>query len=148
MGKRDETRLIELFNQPGPVNWKLAGEISRHLAGSAEPIEPWLAESSYWSAYLTSREWLDRFGFWVVFVAGFSPLPYKIFTIAAGVAALNLPGFIVASAVGRGARFFLVAGLITAGGDRMADALQRYVERIGWSVVAAAVLAWAWFSYA
>ena len=38
------TRLIELFNQPGPVNWKLAGEISRHLAGPAEPIEPWLAE--------------------------------------------------------------------------------------------------------
>jgi len=37
-------RLIELFNQPGPVNWKLAGEISRHLAGPAEPIEPWLAE--------------------------------------------------------------------------------------------------------
>ena len=37
-------RLIELFNQPGPVNWKLAGEISRHLAGPPEPIEPWLAE--------------------------------------------------------------------------------------------------------
>ncbi|MDH3260889.1 MAG: zinc-dependent metalloprotease [Acidimicrobiia bacterium] len=37
-------KLIELFNQPGPVNWKLAGEISRHLAGEPEPIEPWLAE--------------------------------------------------------------------------------------------------------
>ena len=37
-------KLIELFNQPGPVNWKLAGEISRHLAGDVEPIEPWLAE--------------------------------------------------------------------------------------------------------
>jgi len=37
-------RLIELFSHPGPVNWKLAGEISRHLAGDPEPIEPWLAE--------------------------------------------------------------------------------------------------------
>ena len=37
-------RLIELFSQPGPVNWKLAGEVSRHLAGSPEPVEPWLAE--------------------------------------------------------------------------------------------------------
>lgn len=37
-------RLIDLFNQPGPVNWKLAGEISRHLAGGPEPIEPWLSE--------------------------------------------------------------------------------------------------------
>jgi membrane protein YqaA with SNARE-associated domain len=113
-----------------------------------ESIEPWLRDSHYWAAYVQGRAWFDEWGVWAVFVAGFSPIPYKIFTIAAGVAALNLPGFIVASAVGRGARFFLVAGLITAGGDRMADALQRYVERIGWSVVAAAVLAWAWFSYA
>lgn len=37
-------RLLDLFNQPGPVNWKLAREIARHLAGEPEPIEPWLAE--------------------------------------------------------------------------------------------------------
>ncbi len=38
------SRLFELFNQPGPVNWKLAAEVSRHLAGEREPIEPWAAE--------------------------------------------------------------------------------------------------------
>ncbi|MGH8873672.1 MAG: zinc-dependent metalloprotease [Acidimicrobiia bacterium] len=38
------TRLFELLNQPGPVNWKLAGEVARHLAGAAEPVEPWAAE--------------------------------------------------------------------------------------------------------
>ena len=38
------SRLFELFNQPGPVNWKLAGEVARHLAGSQEPIDPWAAE--------------------------------------------------------------------------------------------------------
>jgi membrane protein DedA with SNARE-associated domain len=47
-----------------------------------------------------------------VFAAGFSPLPYKIFTIASGVVALNFPVFVVASAISRGGRFFLVSGLL------------------------------------
>lgn len=38
------SRLFELFNQPGPVNWKLAEEVARHLAGDPEPVEPWAAE--------------------------------------------------------------------------------------------------------
>src|SRR5665811_1973940 len=38
------SQLFELFNQPGPVNWKLAAELSIHLAGDREPIEPWMAE--------------------------------------------------------------------------------------------------------
>ena len=107
-----------------------------------DSIEPWLRESHYWEAYTKGREWFDQWGVWAVFVAGFSPIPYKIFTLSAGVAVLNLPGFVVASLVGRGARFFLVAALIVAGGDRMAEALPRYVERIGWTVVVLAVAAW------
>jgi len=111
-----------------------------------EMIEPWLRESHYWSAYETSTDWFDRYGVWFVFAAGFSPFPYKVFTIAAGVAALNLPLFIIASVIGRGARFFLVAGLIIWGGDRLEDTLQKYVERIGWAVVAVIVLVAAiWF---
>ena len=112
--------------------------------GLFESIEPWLRESSYWGAYQTSREWFDRYGVWAIFVAGFSPIPYKVFTIAAGVAALNLPGFFIASVIGRGARFFLVAGLIVLGGDRLDTALKKYVEALGWAVVviAAAVIGW------
>jgi membrane protein YqaA with SNARE-associated domain len=108
-------------------------------------IEPWLRESHYWSAYETSTDWFDRYGLWVIFVAGFSPIPYKVFTIAAGVAALNPLLFFVASVVGRGARFFLVASLIVWGGDRLEDTLQKHVERIGWGVVIAIVAIIAWF---
>ncbi|MGB5165079.1 MAG: YqaA family protein [Woeseiaceae bacterium] len=109
-----------------------------------EAIEPWLAESHYWDSYQTARNWFDDYGVWVVFVAGFSPIPYKVFTIAAGVAALNLPAFVIASLVGRGARFFLVAGLVYGGGERFEKSLARNVEMIGWVVVAltAAVIAW------
>jgi membrane protein YqaA with SNARE-associated domain len=109
-----------------------------------EMLEPWLAESHYWAAYETSREWFDRYGVWVIFVAGFSPIPYKVFTIAAGVAAINLPLFVVASVIGRGARFFLVASLIVWGGDRLETTLQKHVERIGWAVVALVVVVIAW----
>ena len=91
-----------------------------------------------------SRSWFDDYGVWVVFVAGFSPIPYKVFTIAAGVAVLNLPAFLIGSLVGRAGRFFLVAGLVRAGGQRFEDTLAKYVERIGWAtvVVAAVLIGW------
>ena len=106
-----------------------------------EAVEPWLQEMDYQDAYQAGKAWFDQYGIWAVFVAGFSPIPYKVFTIAAGVAALNFPGFVIASFVGRGARFFLVAGLVVAGGERMEALIPRYVERIGWAVVVVAVVA-------
>ncbi len=112
--------------------------------GLFDAIEPWLRESHYWSAYQTSQSWLDEYGVWVVFVAGFSPIPYKIFTIAAGVTVLNLPVFLIASLVGRAGRFFLVAGLVKAGGQRFEDGVSKHVESVGWAVVVivAVVIAW------
>lgn len=112
--------------------------------GMFELIEPWLKDSHYWDAYETSQRWFDEYGVLVVFVAGFSPIPYKVFTIAAGVAALNVPGFLIASLIGRAARFFLVAGLVRLGGERFETTLQQHIERIGWAVVAASVALIAW----
>jgi len=112
--------------------------------GAFDLIEPWLSESHYWTAYETSRDWFDRYGVWVIFVAGFSPIPYKVFTIAAGVAALNLPAFFIASIIGRGARFFLVAGLVVLGGDKLESRLRKHVEWIGWvgAIVVAVAIGW------
>lgn len=103
-----------------------------------EMIEPWLQTTHYWSSYLKARAWFDEWGVLAVFVAGFSPIPYKIFTLAAGAAVLTFPGFVIASILGRGGRFYLVAGFIVAGGERMSELLPRYVERIGWGVAAVA----------
>jgi len=100
-----------------------------------EAIEPWLMESHYWVAYETARRWFDQYGIWTVFVAGFSPIPYKVFTIAAGVAALTFPGFVVASLVGRGARFFLVAGVVKYAGEKFETSIVKHIERVGWAVV-------------
>lgn len=100
-----------------------------------EAVEPWLKNSDHWPAYLTARDWFDRYGVWAVFVAGFSPIPYKVFTIAAGVASLGLPGFFIASLIGRGLRFFLVAGVVRYAGPRVEAMLLEYIERIGWVIV-------------
>ena len=81
-------------------------------------------------------QWFKDYGFWAVFIAGFSPIPYKAFTIAAGALSMALTPFILASLIGRGARFFLVAGLMKWGGARMEAALGRYVDRLGWATVA------------
>jgi membrane protein YqaA with SNARE-associated domain len=105
-----------------------------------ELIQPWLAASRYWEAYQAAVDWFERWGFWAVFVAGFSPIPYKAFTIAAGVMTMALLPFILASLVGRGARFYLVAGLMRLGGARMEAMLRRYVDGLGWATVVAVVL--------
>lgn len=63
----------------------------------------------------------------IVFVAGFTPIPYKVFTIASGVAGLSLPVFIVASLISRGARFFIVAGLLYLFGEQIRAFIEKYL---------------------
>ena len=118
-----------------------AGGLLGYLIGSYafEMIEPWLRSSSYWSSYSTAVSWFKEWGFWAVFVAGFSPIPYKVFTIAAGALSMALLPFTLASLVGRGMRFFMVAGLMAWGGQRMEAMLQRYIDRLGWATVIAVV---------
>ena len=100
-----------------------------------EMVEGLLRDAGYWQGYLRAREWFNQWGFWAVFLAGFSPIPYKVFTISAGALAMNLPLFALASFIGRGGRFFLVAGLIRLGGVRMERALRANIDFIGWLVV-------------
>ena len=116
----------------------IAGYAIGYLA--FEWIEPWLRDSNYWSSYETARTWFDKYGFWTVFVAGFSPIPYKVFTIAAGVAVLNFPLFVLASVIGRGARFFLVAAVVRFAGVRYEQQILRNIERIGWGLVIASII--------
>ncbi|MBC2710366.1 MAG: DedA family protein [Desulfosarcina sp.] len=62
---------------------------------------------------------------WAVGIAGFTPIPYKVFTIAAGMFKINFTVFVLASMVSRSARFFLVGGLIYLFGPR----IQRFIDR-------------------
>jgi len=103
-------------------------------------IEPWLQTTHYWESYLIAQNWFKDWGFWAVFVAGFSPIPYKVFTIAAGAMNMVLLPFVLASVIGRGGRFFLVAMLLAAGGAKLESKLREYMDRLGWATVALVVI--------
>jgi len=110
-----------------------------------DAVTPLIERMGYLETYEMATQWFGRYGFVAILAAGFSPIPYKIFTIAGGALSMFFPGFLLASLLGRGARFFLVAGIIVFGGPRMEPLLRKYVDRIGWGLVVlilAAVLVW------
>ena len=72
------------------------------------------------------QAWYDKYDFWVVFTCGFTPLPYKVCTISAGVAKINFFGFLIASALSRSARFFIVAGLMGIKGEKIRPFVEKY----------------------
>lgn len=125
------------------------GGVIGYLIGrfAFELIEPWLTQSAYMAAFEQAVESFGTHGFWYILLAGFTPIPYKVFTISAGVVGMPPLPFIGGSLAGRGGRFFLVAGLIRAGGEKLERNLRKWVDLIGWSVLALALLAflaWKW----
>lgn len=84
----------------------------------------------------TARFWFNekeiagmRVGAWAVGVAGFTPIPYKVFTIAAGFFEMSFGVFVVASAISRSARFYLVAGIIGLLYKRYGDRISSFIDR-------------------
>lgn len=103
-------------------------------------IQPLITQFGYQERFNIAIEWFNQWGVWVVFIAGFSPIPYKLFTVSAGFLHMAFLPFFIASAIGRGLRFFLVATLIKWGGIAMEKKLRQWVDVIGWSVVAIIVV--------
>jgi membrane protein YqaA with SNARE-associated domain len=119
------------------------GGMVGYLLGSLlfEPVvQPLLVSVGYEDKFATIGEWFNEWGIWVVFLAGFSPIPYKLFTITAGVMSMAFLPFVIVSAISRSLRFYMVAGLMKWGGKPMEEKLRLYVDRIGWGVVILAVL--------
>ena len=127
--------------------WSVLGGIAGYLIGMflfnvvATPVINFYEAEA---AFEVVRAKFQAHGVWIVFLAGFTPIPYNLFTISAGLASMSLLPFVAASLVGRGARFFLVAGLIYAGGERFESQLRRYADAIGWTVLILAVIALLW----
>lgn len=103
-------------------------------------IQPFIEMMHYQEKFYTVVTWFQTYGVWVVFIAGFTPIPYKIFTVGAGSIGMALVPFLLASLVGRGARFFLVAGLMRWGGEPMQTKLREYIDILGWTVIILAVM--------
>lgn len=84
-----------------------------------------------------------KYDFWAVFAAGFTPIPYKVFTIAAGVFSISLPMFIIASIVGRAGRFFLLAALAWKFGRPIVAFVDRYFNLVCIAVLVAGIAGFA-----
>lgn len=86
---------------------------------------PVLTFYGYMEKFDRFREIFNAWGWWFVMIAGLTPFPYKVITIASGAAGLNMPVFIVASIVSRGLRFFIVAGLLY----RFGEPIRTFIEK-------------------
>ena len=82
----------------------------------------------------------EQWGAWVVFSAGFSPIPYKVFTITSGVMEMPIAVFIIASVVGRGLRFFLVGWLVAKFGEPLKAWIERYFNLLALAAIGLLVL--------
>jgi membrane protein YqaA with SNARE-associated domain len=84
-------------------------------------------------AFLRVQALYNQYDFWAVFLAGFTPLPYKVFTLASGVFQISFPVFVFASAVSRGARFFILAGLVYHFGPQIKGFIDLHFNRLAWA---------------
>lgn len=118
------------------------GGITGYFIGffAFETLEPLIVQWGYGEKLELAKSLFDEWGVWIIFAAGFSPIPYKIFTITGGALAMALIPFIFASIIGRGARFFIVSALLAWSGPKMEPVIIRYIEWLGWIVVGALVL--------
>lgn len=91
-------------------------------------------------AFQGVQAYYDRYDFWAIFLAGLTPIPYKVFTLSAGVFAINFPVFVLASVLSRGLRFFAVAGLIYRFGAPMSRFIDRYFNLLAWVFGALVIL--------
>lgn len=105
-----------------------------------ELIEPYLMSSPYASTVTEVMHWFGKQGVWVVILAGFTPFPYKIFTITAGMMHLVFWPFLIGSIIGRGLRFFLVSGLLYFFGEKIEPLMRKHVDRMAWFVLILALI--------
>ncbi|MFA7319844.1 MAG: YqaA family protein [Dokdonella sp.] len=85
--------------------------------------------------------------FWLLVVAGFLPVPLKIFTWASGIVGVPLLPFIASMIVGRGKRVYLLAGVIRMAGPKAEAALHRWIEWIGWAMLVAIAVMIIYFKF-
>lgn len=105
------------------------------------PLVEW---AGYQDKLIRVTNWFQDYGFWIIFIAGFSPLPYKLFTVSGGMLGVAFIPFVLGSVISRGLRFFMVAWLLKTGGPKMAVHLRTYIDRIGWGMVILIIIAYVW----
>lgn len=123
-----------------------AGSVLGGMLGYAIGYGAWEVARGFFIPHLFSQEAFDHVGrlyqgnaFLAILTAAFTPIPYKVFTVAAGVFHVSLPALVAASALGRSARFFLVAGAIYLLGAQVKSLIEKYFDWFAWALLALVV---------
>jgi membrane protein YqaA with SNARE-associated domain len=132
----------------------LGGSVAGMFIGYAigywamDAVMPLLDKVGYSQEFLQIKQQVQQGGgaraFWLLVIAGFTPVPFKIFTLASGAVHMPLLPFFFGALIGRGKRVFLVALAIRLGGEKAERALRKYIEPIGWFALALLVGLVAW----
>jgi membrane protein YqaA with SNARE-associated domain len=105
-----------------------------------DTVGSWVVQVYGFEATMASfREAYAKWGMWIVLLAGFTPIPYKVFTIASGLAAYDLLLFVIFSAIGRGGRFFLLAALLYFYGAPIRGFIEQRLEVLTAGVAAVGI---------
>jgi membrane protein YqaA with SNARE-associated domain len=126
----------------------LIGEKLIAVTASLSGTDPQLLLSQTQHWFNEKQLWGMQVGAWAVGIAGFTPIPYKVFTIASGFFHMNFVVFVLASTASRSLRFFLVAGLIGTlyrkYGDGIRNSIDRYFNLLAIAFVVLLILGF-WF---
>ncbi len=131
-----------------PSSWKrlalgvtvasIVGAFIGYLIGAVffETIGKWIIDTySLHEEVLKVEMFYQKNAFWSIIVAGFTPIPYKVFTLTSGMFSVNLLTFFIASVIGRGARFFLVAYIAKIGGNKAFWTYLKNLKRTTWVAI-------------
>lgn len=140
-----------------------AGSISGAIVGYYLGFYAWIAADGSFTAfanfffnnipgftveiYYQIKALFDEWNFWVIFTAGFTPIPYKVFTITSGVFQMNFFMFLLASTISRSARFFLVAWLIWKFGPSIKSFIDKYFNLLALGFTALIILGFVVIKY-
>lgn len=104
----------------------LGGILGYVIGYFLEPVGVWMMTiTGHAGGMAEFKCWYDQYGVWVILAKGLTPIPYKLVTIASGLAAFSFPMFIFASVVTRSARFFLVAFVVKKFGPTMMPIIEK-----------------------
>ena len=103
-------------------------------------VLPFIEMMGYQDKILTAASWFEQWGILVIFIASFTPIPFKVFTVSAGMMGMVFAPFLLTALIGRGLRFFLVAGLMVLGGKKMEEKLSQYIDLLSWVVLIAVII--------
>ena len=109
-------------------------------------IMPLLDTMNYLPELHKAEHYFNTYGIWIILIAGFSPIPYKLFTISAGMMSMPLLPFVIFSLVARSARYLLIAFLVRKFGKRADAWLNKYIDRLGYALIVIVVLG-IWYAY-